>query len=392
MKYLVAVDRLFADAPGGAYRVAWDLACFMRAEGHDVALLCGDLDAAPTRYGRSYHEGIEIVRYPIRSTSLGSVFSPMFRLQRATDYAKRLLGDRHWDIVHGHTPLTALAAFLFTARTSRKMYTIHSPAGDEYRLNSSGWRAALGSMAMAYCERIVCTRAHSLHTLSRFTLEAVRASHGRHIANKVTVIPGWCHSNHSLSDRASRRLAHRAHLKTIFTIRRLVPRMGLDQLIRAANEIAPSQQFQLVIAGDGPERQVLKQLASRSPVPDRILFLGRITDAELDDWYAAADLVVVPSVTLECFGLVAIEALTHGRPVIVSDTGGLPEIVRPIAPHCVYPANDVQALKQRLERFLNGELELPTEAALQQYADSMFSSAAVLPQYRAWLTPGAIGA
>jgi glycogen synthase len=136
---------------------------------------------------------------------------------------------------------------------------------------------------------------------------------------------------------------------------RIVPEKGIELLLdglQRAEERAPGS-FSLSIAGFGPISYV-DDLRRRSN--DRrmdVRWLGRLTREEIARAYAEHDIVVVPSVWEEPFGLVAIEAMASGLPVIATRSGGLPEIIRSGFNGYLVPSNDPQALCDALLQFAN---------------------------------------
>ncbi len=110
---------------------------------------------------------------------------------------------------------------------------------------------------------------------------------------------------------------------------RLVHEKGLQELIKALpllREELPG--LRLVVAGTGQQLADQQDRAARYGVADLIDWAGFLDAGRLAELYAAADLVVVPSL-YEPFGMVALEAQLAGVPVAVSDTGGLAELVEP---------------------------------------------------------------
>lgn len=142
----------------------------------------------------------------------------------------------------------------------------------------------------------------------------------------------------------SNKLAARAGLglpaeeKLLLFVGRIEALKGIDTLIRAAH-LLMSEGFKhftvKIIGGDveealdllGSEMQRLRSLARELGVQDWIEFAGSRTQDELPAWYAAADVVVMPSYS-ESFGMVALEAMASGRPVVASRVGGLAYLVR----------------------------------------------------------------
>lgn len=150
--------------------------------------------------------------------------------------------------------------------------------------------------------------------------------------------------------------------------RRLVPRMGIDVLLRAWAEEDRGDRL-LTIVGDGPLRRELEELAASLGIAGSVRFAGRVDDATLRDWYRAADVCVVPSVALEGFGLVVLEALACGTPVVVSDVGGMPEAVAGLPGSPVVPEGDHRALARRLAAARDGSAPLPRPAACRAHAE-----------------------
>ena len=130
---------------------------------------------------------------------------------------------------------------------------------------------------------------------------------------------------------------------------RIVAQKGLAVLIRAARHV----DAEFVICGDGRELERMRKLARRTGVDDRVRFRGWLDSEQLAQELANASVVVVPSLWPEPFGLVGIEALSAGRPVIASATGGVEEWLEDgISGLCVKPG-DVEELTRALNELLS---------------------------------------
>ncbi len=102
---------------------------------------------------------------------------------------------------------------------------------------------------------------------------------------------------------------------------------GLSWVIRACGELyRQGQNFRLVIAGDGKEREKLQQMADEH-VPDRVLFLGKIPREDMYRYYSAADIFVFPGIR-ESLGMVFLEAQSCGLPVVAFSNAGVPDAVQ----------------------------------------------------------------
>lgn len=116
--------------------------------------------------------------------------------------------------------------------------------------------------------------------------------------------------------------------KIIFYVGRLVMEKGLDQLLEAAPKIlATDEQVKLVIAGKGPYAEHLHAKAKQLGIYHKCYFTGFIDDFTRNALFRSAQVAVFPSL-YEPFGIVALEAMAAGTPVVVTDTGGLSEVVQ----------------------------------------------------------------
>lgn len=142
----------------------------------------------------------------------------------------------------------------------------------------------------------------------------------------------------------------------VTTLRRLVPRQGVDTLVRAWMFSGLGAVADLVIGGTGPEERSLQSLAEEDK---SIRFTGRVDEGDLVEFYQNTDLFVLPSTSGEGFGLVAAEALASGRPVLATMAGGPAELVRNREDGLLVAAGDMEALAEGLvELVLNHELRV----------------------------------
>ncbi|RLF06421.1 MAG: hypothetical protein DRK00_01640 [Thermoprotei archaeon] len=140
--------------------------------------------------------------------------------------------------------------------------------------------------------------------------------------------------------------------KIVFFAGRHVYEKGVDVLLEAARIILSRRRdVKFVIAGDGPMRLHLMWLASRYGLGDKVFFTGRLRDDELYRAYKLADIVVIPS-RYEPFGIVALEAMASGKPVVASNVGGLSEVVVNGETGLLVPPEDPEALARAIEELL----------------------------------------
>jgi glycosyltransferase involved in cell wall biosynthesis len=235
-----------------------------------------------------------------------------------------------FDIIHGHDWLVAYASVALKYALKRPLIvTVHSMErgrmqgtlsneqsiainGTEWWLTYESWRVVTVSSYMAQ-------QVHRFFSVPFDKLDIVY--------NGVQ-LP----QTHSMSDE--QRAAFRARFaqpdqRIVYYVGRLVHEKGVQVLIQAAPQIVqqmPNVKF--VIAGTGVYLDELRQLARDYNVSDQVVFTGFIADDVRDKLYQVADVAVFPSL-YEPFGIVALEAMAYGCPVVASETGGLAEFVRP---------------------------------------------------------------
>lgn len=272
------------------------------------------------------------------------------------------------ELIDSHFALYSAAALLAgKSREQPLVFHFHGPWADEnIAAGDASWvRFALRSAL----ERIVLRRADAYVVLSsafrRVLVERYRVSPW-----EVNVwAPGVALEQFTPGDRSHARtqMGIDQDAFVVVCVRRLVPRMGIDCLLDAWQQAVrdlPDGSLLLLI-GDGPLRQ---SFSERAAALSGVRVLGRVDEAELAEAYRVADVAVVPSVTLEGFGLVVAEAAACGTPSIVTDVGGLPEVTRPFDRSLVVAAADPSALGERIRSAARGQL--PSRAATRSFAES----------------------
>jgi glycosyltransferase involved in cell wall biosynthesis len=224
-------------------------------------------------------------------------------------------------------------------------------------------------------ERIAIARATRTLVLSGFSRSLINKDHPQHAARVVRVRGGVDINQFAPLADARERLALSGTVPLLVTARRLEPRMGIDVLLRSLVELPEAH---LALIGTGSSERRLRQLAQTLGVAGRTRFLGSVPDADLRTWYAAADVVVMPTAAYEGFGLVTAEALACGTPVAATPVGASPELLRPLDPCLVSSNASGEELATAIGHALSGggsELR----ARCREYAVSRFAWDTVMP-------------
>jgi glycosyltransferase involved in cell wall biosynthesis len=226
--------------------------------------------------------------------------------------------------------------------------------------------------AKLWVERRVYARAGHFIVLSKAFARVLTESYGVP-PERISVVPGGVDCAKFASKLSKAQACQQLRLPEdrpiVFAVRRLAPRMGLQDLIAAAARVRASVPDVLVlIAGGGPIAGQLQKQIDAAGLQDHVRLLGFVPDEDLPTAYRAADLSVVPTVALEGFGLVAAEALAAGVPVLVTPIGGLPEVVSDLSADLVLPASGTDALADGITAALLGKLRVPERARCQEFA------------------------
>jgi glycosyltransferase involved in cell wall biosynthesis len=136
------------------------------------------------------------------------------------------------------------------------------------------------------------------------------------------------------------------------TAGKLNPGKGVFDLLSAVhNLMGKFAAVKLMFVGDGPERNELEGEAERLSMQDRVIFTGVRKDVER--MYAAMDIFVLPSSCEEAFGMVLIEAMAMGKPVVATAVGGIPEVIENEVNGILVPPQEIHALALAILRYMD---------------------------------------
>ena len=371
MKIVLLAEVSAASVIGGAERVLREHALGLGRRGHEVAIVA----RMPPDDQRSTisQDGLVEHRFAVsRSHALAFVWSSIRQSVKVFD---RACGSGQADAVMIHQALAGAGPILRRrSRARRWIYACLSLAHEEYlsRAGRTGtWLTRLQSAVNAklrlWIERLVLRRCDRVIVLSDFMRQRVRVVH-RVPEERIRLIPGAADlaTFRPVADRAAVRRSLKLPLaKTLLvTVRNLVPRMGLEHLIAAMKELGEEgRDCLLLIGGEGVIRSSLERQIREQGLVDRVTLLGFILEADLPKYFQAADLVLMPTHELEGFGLVTVEALACGTPVLGTPVAAIPEVLSRLDPELVAGGTDSRSLAMAMRKILGRFRERPDERA-----------------------------
>ncbi len=341
MNVAVSLDRLDPDTPNGMQRVAFETARHLVRQGHEVTILTlrRERDTAD-----EIRDGVRVQRYEGRGGAVGEAIAG-FRALRD------LHARRPVDVLHAHFAYCALGPLAASVGTMARVRTYHGA----WNFEAIAERPALPSDRFRYgVEWATLRGVDRVIVLSDYARAQIVRAFGVDDA-RIERIPGGADLARFAPTEPRQTYRRTFDLDpgafVIAGAGRLVKRKGFDRLVAAMPSILEAvPNALLLIGGDGAERPALEAQIARLGLASRVRLLGHV-DATLADLYRGANLVVVPSVALETFGLVTVEALAAGTPVVGSPTGATPEILRAFDPNLVARNATSRALAEGVTRF-----------------------------------------
>ncbi|RBY82903.1 glycosyltransferase family 1 protein [Geodermatophilus sp. TF02-6] len=348
------------DPIGGMQNHTASLTRCLDAQGHTQTVVTSRL-AGPrgtTRLGRAarvHRTGLPVSRLR-QLWALGALRTALHRTVRPVD------------VVHAHQgeDLATLPLARLAARRHRcpLVVTVHCSVGHTLRGRSPRARLlrALGSRI----ERAALRRADAVVVLTGRTAAALRDDGVP--AERIATIPSGF--DPSLFSGSHDDVFPGAGRPRIGYVGRLAPQKRADLLVEAFGRMR--RPADLVVVGDGPDRDRVRQLAAGSPHADRITLAGFVEHTAVPAVLASLDVLVLPS-AYEEMGSVLTEAMASGLPVVASDVGGIPEVVCDGGTGLLVPPGDVGALAAALDRLaadavLRARLSAGARARATDYA------------------------
>jgi len=338
---------------GGLGRHVEALARELAQQGHDVRVVTRGSEPDVQKEMR---DGVRIVRAAADPIAIDFTTETLLAWSQAAEHALLraalpMLRRWHPDVVHAHDWLVAQSAVTLAQSTGAALVaTLHATEAGR----NQGWLPKPLNLAIHSVERWLAHQAAAVITCSRTMQDEVTALLEVGAARVHVVSNGIDAARWTATARA--KSTARAQYVTdgplLVYAGRLVHEKGVQTLLRALRPLRDAHPgLRLVVAGTGPYEAKLHALARQLRIARAVDFLGFVPESRLPALLGAADAVIVPSF-YEPFGIVALEAVCAGAPLVVAETGGLGDLAADGVAIASFPSGDVDALATAIGKVL----------------------------------------
>ena len=294
--------------PGGVNNHIAHLAAAFRQLNHDVTVI------APVARDQDVPDGVSTISRSITTVKTGGSDARISFSFRASSRIKRLLEEEQFDVVHLHNPLTPVVSMNFLRHRDAAPNTAMVATLHEYRADKNPLFTLAGPLIQRWIERLDGRIAVS---------EVSRSFNNTYFPGEYEIIPNGI--DLMLFNQDVQPLdRYAAGPPTVLFVGRLEYRKGFKYLLRAwpwVREAIPNARL-LVVGAFNKRRKRGYVLYARRWGIGGVRFIGQATESDLPRYYRTTDVFVAPSAGFESFGIVLLEAMATGVPVVASDIPG----------------------------------------------------------------------
>lgn len=325
MKILIACPYDW-NAPGGVQIHVRELAARLLGAGHQVRVL------APGR-GSPHESWVRFTGRPLRVPYAGTV-APICPWPGSLRRIRREIREFAPDVVHVHEPFTpSTSLFATLASDVPVVATFH---------------AYLVRSRLLLIAKPLLRRVWRRISVPMAVSETAASFSARRFGGDPEIVPNGVEVERFASGSARSDLPDGPRA---LWVNRLDPQKGFRVALRAFDILARQlPALTMIVVGDGPDRSAIDDLPMA--VRKRLTVLGNVPHDRLPDYFASADVFISPATGQESFGMVLVEAMAAGVPVVCTDIPGYREVVRPDAEGLLVPPGNAIALAVAVRRIL----------------------------------------
>ena len=321
---------------GGVQEIVRDLFAELTDRGYEVRIIT----PRPRESNGNHHDPSVLFignggdfRSPLHTTA-------QFSASVDPDEIDEILDRERFDVLHFHEPWVPVLSRQILARSQAvNIATFHA------KLPETMMSRTVAKVVTPYTKSAL-KYLHALTAVSDAAAEYV----GSLTDEPITIIPNGIDLKRF---KPAKHIKNPGKRKTILYVGRLERRKGLRYLLKAYEILAKAQDdIQLLIAGDGPDREKLEELASTMMLPN-VTFLGFVSDEVKMELLQSADLFCSPAVYGESFGIVLLEAMACGLVTVAGDNSGYVAVMQEMGQISLVNPHDTEEFCRRLQLLLN---------------------------------------
>lgn len=276
----------------------------------------------PFRYQKLVYRGGILPN--IKESNLAKIQVPLLLLAEFY-YAFKIIRKEKIDFIHSHWIIpSGLIGGIFR-ELIRTPHVTTAHAGDVFTIRNSKILRNIGFFVFKNSNKITAN--------SSYTKDVIISIQNR-TKDNIEIIPMGVDTSRFNPNKASNLRDAFGADYLIFSVGRLVDKKGVKYLIMAMKDVINEfPRAKLIIGGSGPEKENLEKLSESLGLRENVIFTGYIKNSDLPKYYASSDIFVLPSIETkegdtEGLGIVLLEAIACGTPVIGSDIGGITDIIK----------------------------------------------------------------
>lgn len=288
------------DKPDGVQQYIFTLGAWLRGQGHDVHFLVGQTKRTDIPNIHSLSRNVS-VRFNHNKLSIPL---PVSRKK-----LKTFLAEQEFDVLHVQMPYSPYFAGRVVLTAPTKTAIVGT-----FHIMPYGLASKFGTKLLNILSR---------KSLKRFDQVVAVSDAAQHFAKtgmglETVVVPNAVDLDRFKVGQGLAEFADGKH--NLVFLGRLVPRKGTAELLKAVNLLNQQKRFEnrrLIIVGSGPEEPKLKSYVNKHNMTDKIIFTGQAEESQKANYFASAELAVLPSLSGESFGIVVVEAIASGAGVVL---------------------------------------------------------------------------
>ncbi|HII61781.1 glycosyltransferase family 4 protein [Pyrococcus horikoshii] len=326
---------------GGVATHMHNLAIKLRERGHEVGIVTNNRPTGKEEELKRY--GIELIKIP-------GIISPFLDVNltyglKSSEELNEFLKD--FDIIHSHHAFTPLSLKALKAGKNMEkgtLLTTHSISfAHESKLwDTLGFTIPLFKSYLKYSHRIIAVSKAAKSFIEHFT------------SVPVLIVPNGVDDERFFPARDKEKIKAKFGLEgnVVLYVSRMSYRKGPHVLLNAFSKIEDAT---LVMVGNGEMLPFLKAQTKFLGIENKVVFMGYVPDDILPEVFRMADVFVLPSISSEAFGIVILEAMASGVPIIATDVGGIPEVIKENSAGLLVPPGNELKLREAIEKLLKNE-------------------------------------